>query len=108
MQVSKLKKIKQELRNAKAIESCAIEFGVIGDPTRLKICYLLCQHIELSVGNIAEIVGVSISAVSRTLKKLQHTGLVKRRRDYKTVYYSMSNSSLVKVLKERISAYEKV
>ncbi|MCH7492953.1 winged helix-turn-helix transcriptional regulator [Patescibacteria group bacterium] len=108
MQMSKLKKIKQELRNAKAIESCAVEFGVIGDPTRLKICYLLCQHKELSVGDIAEIVGVSISAVSRTLKKLQQTGLVNRRRDYKTVYYSMSKSSLVKILKERISDYEKI
>ena len=106
--MSELKQIKQALRNTKAIESCAVEFGVIGDPTRLKICYLLCQHKELSVGDIAEIVGISISAVSRTLKKLQHTGLVNRRRDYKTVYYSMSKSSLVKVLKERILVNEKV
>jgi ArsR family transcriptional regulator, lead/cadmium/zinc/bismuth-responsive transcriptional repressor len=101
-------KIKQELKNAKAIEACGVEFDIIGDPTRLKICYLLCQHKELSVGDIANIVGVSISAVSRTLKKLEITGLVKRRRDYKTVYYSASKSSLVKVLKERISANEKV
>ncbi|MBI2008647.1 helix-turn-helix transcriptional regulator, partial [Candidatus Amesbacteria bacterium] len=31
----------------------------------------LCRHEELSVGEIAEVTGVSISAVSHTLKKLQ-------------------------------------
>jgi ArsR family transcriptional regulator len=108
MQMRKIKKIKQELKNTKAIESCAVEFGVIGDPTRLKVCYLLCRHRELSVGEIADIIGVSISAVSRTLKKLRQGGMVSRRRDYKTVYYSVKDSSLVKVLKERISANEKV
>lgn len=44
---------------------------MVGDPTRLKICYLLCRRKELSVGDIADVVGVSISAVSHTLRKLQ-------------------------------------
>ena len=40
MQTRKKKAIKKELENNEAIEACAREFGVAGDATRLKVCYL--------------------------------------------------------------------
>jgi hypothetical protein len=43
-------KLKKDLKNNDAILACAREFNMVGDPTRLKICYLLCRHKELSVG----------------------------------------------------------
>lgn len=67
----KTKQIKKELENERDLIQCAKEFNIMGDLTRLKICYLLCKHQELSVGEIAKIVGVSISAVSHTLQKLK-------------------------------------
>ena len=76
----------------------------MGDPTRLKICYLLWRHKELSVGEIAEIIGVSISAVSHTLKKLQKAEVVESRRDFRNVYYQLKRSSLAEMLKERLEA----
>ena len=102
MQKRNNKQIKKELKNRKALIQCAEEFNMVGDPTRLKICYFLCRHKELSVGEIAEIIGVSISAVSHTLKKLRETDIVENRRDFRNVYYKLKKTPFVKILKERL------
>ncbi len=100
--------LKKELENKDAIHACAREFNMVGDPTRLKICYLLCRHKELSVGDIAEVVGVSISAVSHTLRKLQKADMVESRREFRTVYYKLKKSPVVEVIKNRINHYENI
>jgi DNA-binding transcriptional ArsR family regulator len=100
--------LKKELKNKKAIAACAREFNMVGDPTRLKICYLLCKHKELSVGDIAEVVGVSISAVSHTLRKLQKANMVEGRREFRNVYYRLKISPLVDLIKDRMNYYAKV
>lgn len=102
MQKRNIRQIKKELENHDALMRCAEEFNMVGDPTRLKICYLLCRHKELSVGEIAEIIGVSISAVSHTLKKLQEADIVENRRDFRNVYYQLKKTPFVKMLKERL------
>lgn len=102
MQVRKVKQIKKELENEAALIQCADEFNMVSDPTRLKICYLLCRHKELSVGEIAELVGVSISAVSHTLKKLKEADLVEDRRDFRHVYYQLKQSPLTKMIRGRL------
>lgn len=94
--------IKKELENKDALVQCAAEFNIIGDPTRLKICYLLCRHKELSVGEIAKLVGVSISAVSHTLQKLKAANLVTSRRNFRYVYYQLKPSPLTTILKNRL------
>lgn len=104
----KKNELKKELKNKEAILACAQEFNMISDPTRLKICYLLCRHKELSVGDIAEVVGVSISAVSHTLHKLQKADMVESRREFRTVYYKLKKSPVVEVLKDRINHYENI
>lgn len=102
MQKRNIKQIKKELKDRRALIQCAQEFNMVGDPTRLKICYLLCHHKELSVGDIAKIIGVSISAVSHTLKKLQAADIVENRRDFRHVYYQLKKSPFVEILKERL------
>lgn len=96
------RQIKNELKNEKALVKCAEEFNIVGDLTRLKICYLLCRHKELSVGEIAKIVGVSISAVSHTLCKLKKANIVKERKDFRNVYYKLKKSPLTKIVKSRL------
>ena len=95
--------IKQELKSDKAILQCAKQFSLVGDPTRMKICWLLCNHIELSVGEIADMLDVSISTVSHSLKRLRKNNLVKYRRDYKQVFYSLSNTSFNRLLKRSLT-----
>lgn len=103
MQMKNARKITRELENEEAINRCAEEFTMIGDPTRLKICYLLCRHKELSVGEIAEIIGVSISAVSHTLNKLKEQSVVEGRRDFRHVYYAIKQSPLTTMIKGRLA-----
>lgn len=95
-------RLAKELRNKRAILQCAREFHMVGDPTRLKICYLLCRHKELPVSKIADIIGVSISAVSHTLRKLQEADIVENRRDFRNVYYQLTETPFVKMLKARL------
>ena len=99
MQKINIKQIKKEFENREALMQCATEFNMVGDPTRLKICYLLCRRKELSVGEIAEIIGVSVSAISHTLRKLRMAKLVKVRREAKRVFYRLHASRLTKYLK---------
>ena len=96
-------KIKQELKNEKAVLQCAENFGLVGDPTRMKICWILCKHPELSVGEIAEMLNVSISVVSHSLKKLRENNLVDSRREHKTIYYKLANTGFNKILKNSLT-----
>lgn len=102
--MSMSKKIKNELKNEKAVLECATQFGLIGDPTRMKICWLLCKHRELSVGEVADMLDVSLSAVSHSLRKLRESNLVNSRREHKTIFYRLSNNPFNKVLIKSLSA----
>ena len=97
------KSIKKELGNERAVLRCAEQFGLVGDPTRMKICWLLCKHPELSVGDIAGMLGVSLSAVSHSLKKLRENDLVTSRREHKTVYYTLADTPFNKILKNSLA-----
>ena len=65
-------------------------FRVFGDTTRIKVLYALFES-ELCVNDIAQVVGISQSAVSHQLRLLKANKLVKFRRDGKTVYYSLDD-----------------
>lgn len=95
---SNTQRLKRELRDNEAIELCARQCGVIGDVTKLKICYLLRYHPELSVTAIAELVGTSVSNTSHSLSKLRAVNLVKTRKEAQTVYYSLENNAFENVL----------
>lgn len=99
MQKRNIKQIKEELKNHKALIQCAENFNVVGDLTRLKVCYLLCHCNGLSVGEIADIIGVSISAVSHTLRKLQEINMVESSRVHRNVYYRLKKSPFTNIIK---------
>ncbi|MDE1925413.1 MAG: winged helix-turn-helix transcriptional regulator [Patescibacteria group bacterium] len=97
---SNKQQIKKELRDNVAIELCARQCGVMGDPTKLKICYLLRHHSELSVSDIAELVGTTISNASHSLGRLRAVNLVKTRKEAQTVFYSLNKKGFSKELGE--------
>lgn len=96
------KQIRREFKNRKALLECAKQFGLVGNLTRMKICWLLCKYKELPVGEIADMLNVSISVVSHSLRRLRKHHLVNSRRDYKQIFYSLSDASFNKVLKETL------
>lgn len=99
----KYQRIKKELKNKKDLVVCAEQLGIVGDATRLKICYLLCRHPELNVSDIAEILDTSVSVVSHSIKKLLELELVTRRKEAQTVYYSLAKNDFNKTLRDFIS-----
>lgn len=72
-------------------------FKVFGDPTRIRILYALSSG-ELCVCDIAELLGMTQSAISHQLRVLKQSFLVKFRRDGKTVYYSLADSHIATIL----------
>ena len=72
-------------------------FKVFGDTTRIKILYAL-MGTELSVGDLADLVGASQSAVSHQLRTLKQARLVKFQRDGKSVIYSLSDDHVYTML----------
>ncbi|MBI4037690.1 winged helix-turn-helix transcriptional regulator [Candidatus Curtissbacteria bacterium] len=101
--MAKYQQIKKELKNKQKLLACARQLGVVGDATRLKICYLLCRYSELNVGEMADILDTSISVISHSVKKLFELQLVKRRKEAQTVYYSLAENRFTKTLKNFIA-----
>lgn len=79
-------------------------FKAFADSTRIKILYLLFEE-EHCVGDIAEDVGVSQSAISHQLKLLRYMKLVKSRREGNTVYYDLADDhvkTIINMAKEHL------
>lgn len=71
-------------------------FKAISDETRFKIFKLLLQEQELCVSNIANRLGVSVSAVSQHFRLFEQAGLVdKNRYGQKICYVLRQNDRLV-------------
>ncbi len=65
-------------------------FFVLSDPTRLKILYSMLER-SIQVSEIAEFVGMSVSAVSHQLKLLRDKHLVKTFRQGRKIFYSLND-----------------
>ena len=81
--------IEQELENEFLLE-LADFFKIFGDGTRIRILQLLLAG-EKNVGELAEALDMSQSAVSHQLRILRQNDLVKYRKEGKTVFYSLDD-----------------
>lgn len=74
-------------------------YKVFGDATRIRILYVLLQH-EVCVCDLAEILGMTQSAISHQLRVLKQMKLVKNRRDGKTIYYSLADNHIQTIISQ--------
>ncbi len=72
-------------------------YKIFGDTTRIKLLYILFEG-EMCVQHMAELLGVSQSAVSHQLRILKGARLVKYRREGKTVYYCLADDHVRKII----------
>ena len=72
-------------------------FKGFADPTRVHILTLLLQQ-ELCVGDIAEAVELSQSAISHQLRILKQMQLIKFRREGKNILYSLADDHVRTIL----------
>ena len=74
-----------------ALELVAIRFRALGEPMRLRILQSL-ESREMGVSALSETIGSTQPNVSKHLRVLQDAGLVKRRPQGTSVYYSIADA----------------
>jgi DNA-binding transcriptional ArsR family regulator len=80
-----------------AIQAMAESFKALADPTRLKILAILFPG-ECCVGDIAEQLSVSQSAVSHQLRLLRSLDIVRYRKAGREVYYDLADGHIRDIL----------
>jgi DNA-binding transcriptional ArsR family regulator len=65
-------------------------FGLLSEPTRLKILHTICSD-ERSVSAIVAATGATQTNVSRHLALLHEAGVVSRRKERNAVYYRVTD-----------------
>jgi transcriptional regulator, arsR family len=80
-------------------------FKIFGDTTRIKILYALFEA-ELCVCDMAQLLGLSQTAVSHQLRVLKGNKLVKFRREGKTVFYSLADDHVRRIINQGMEHVE--
>ncbi|MDR1061189.1 MAG: metalloregulator ArsR/SmtB family transcription factor [Clostridiales bacterium] len=77
-------------------------FKVFGDSTRIRIIQTLFLS-EMSVGEMAQTLSMTQSAISHQLRVLKQAKLVKYRKDGKIAYYSLSDEHVRKIFDQGLN-----
>jgi len=94
-----IRNCKGKLRTAqKSFASLSNILALAGNEVRLKIVFLLEEEKELCPCDLADILGMTIPAVSQHLRKLKDGNIVETRKEGQTIYYSLTQENL-KILK---------
>ena len=91
--------VEKNMPDEEVLYDLAELFKIFGDSTRVKILYALLEA-ELCVCDIAKLMDVSQSAVSHQLRVLKGSKLVKFRREGKTLYYSLADEHVFRILSQ--------
>ena len=87
----------EDLPDEELLYDLADLFKVFADTTRIKILFALMAR-AMSVGELADAIGATQSAVSHQLRQLKQAHLVKFQRDGKSVIYSLSDDHVYTML----------
>jgi len=95
-----------KVRRVKALapqaEGLGTLFKALGDETRAKILFCLTQE-ELCVCDVANVMEMSVQAVSHHLRLLRATKLVKYRREGKLAFYSLDDTHVANLIREGLA-----
>lgn len=92
-----LQKVMHDMPAEETLYDLAELYKTFGDTTRIKILYVLFEE-ELCVCDIAQLLGMSQSAISHQLRILKQSSLVKFRREGKTVFYSLADDHVKTII----------
>ena len=86
-----VERVRRELPGEDTLYDLTELFRIFGDSTRVRILYVLFES-EMCVCDIAQLLGMTQSAISHQLQVLKKSKLVKYRRQGKTVFYSLADA----------------
>jgi len=89
--------ISPDLLSEETVAAMAEIYKALADPTRLRILALLFDG-ERSVGDLADHLAVSQSAVSHQLRILRAMDIVRYHRDGREVFYSLADDHVREIL----------
>lgn len=92
-----VERVRSQLPEDDILYDLADLFRIFADSTRIKILYALYEE-ELCVGAIAQLLGMTQSAISHQLRALKNVRLVKARREGKTVFYSLADDHVKTII----------
>lgn len=92
-----VKKVNENMPDDETLYDLADLFRIFADSTRIKILYVLFES-EMCVCDIAQLLGMTQSAISHQLRALKASKLVKFRREGKTVFYSLADDHVRSIL----------
>jgi ArsR family transcriptional regulator len=88
-----------------SVMALAETFGTLGDPTRIRMIAALTGG-ELCVCDLAQVLGLTRSAVSHQLRLLRGQGLVRFRKEGKMAFYTLDDDHIKRLMAEGISHVE--
>jgi len=89
---------RRALHSPDVLHGLAETFRVLGDVTRLRVCLALARQ-ELCVNDLADVVGMSESAVSHQLRLMKAMRLVKYRREGRMTYYMLDDEHIDRLIR---------
>lgn len=91
--------VKQKMPQEEKLYDLAELFKVFGDTTRVKIISALFEA-EMCVCDIAELLGMTQSAIPHQLRVLRQARLVKHRKEGKVVFYSLDDEHIKSIFNQ--------
>ena len=92
-------KAEGHIPDEEVLKDLADFFKVFADTTRIRILCVLFQS-EMCVCDLAEVLGMTQSAISHQLRMLKQMKLVKNRREGKTVFYSLADDHFQTIMNQ--------
>ena len=94
-----IRQVREKLPQDEVLYDLAELFKVFGDSTRIRILFVLFES-EMCVCDIAQLLNMTQSAISHQLRILKQSQLVKSRRDGKSVFYSLADDHVYRIINQ--------
>jgi len=101
----KVTALRKAMLGIPSVAALAETFKVLGDVTRVRILDALSRS-ELCVCDLAQLIGLSESAVSHQLRILRGMRLVRARRDGRMAFYTLDDQHIVRLFEQGMEHVE--
>ena len=101
----RVRAVRERLVSSDDAGRLADRFRLLADQGRVRMVYALLEAGELSVGDLAAVVGSSESGTSHQLRQLRLAGLVRTRKQGRVVFYRVADTHVRLLLDVAVEHY---